>query len=800
MTELVITRRNMSIIAHIDAGKSTLSDALCCMGGLMSFDDVGVRRITDGMKEEQDKGITIKSTGVSINFKHDTQSVDVNIIDTPGHSDFSSNVSAALRISDGCFVVLDSVSGIETQTITVLRQALQERVKPVLVINKFDRLIFELQLEPEEIYQRLEKMIDDVNCLIQEEEENKWVTPLNPSTGNVIFTSAYHNWGFNLQTFADFYATKNKNNNDNMTKLLWGDYYLDDKGLITTKPNNKRMFCEYICKPLCNLAIKIKNGDTTYTKALNRLGLELLPNESSLEGKELYKKLFRRIFPLTKVLKYIIYTHLPSPQEAQIYRVDVLYNGPKGDDAYNAIKNCDVNGPVIFYTSLMTPSDGSRFNAFGRLFSGTMTQGLRVNVCGSNYEPGKNVDLHKNKSVQRIIRVCGKNSENIDSATAGDIFAVAGIDGVLKKTGTLTTVSENIYPIKTAKFVVSPVVQMAIRAKNSVDIPKLVDGMRQLSKSDPILECTHNESGENILACVGELHLEMSICELKRMCGIEIVLSEPLVPFRETITLESQTCLSKSANKHNRIYIKAIPMQTELIEKLENGEINVRGDFVELAKQLEPYDIPSDKIRRIWGFAPEIKPSNIFIDNTFGQAYMSEIKDSVKSGFMHACNNGIICNEQIRGVIFYLEDVVLHADAIHRGMGQIMPATRNAIYACMLTGTPTIYEPIYEVNINTTSEKKGKVYSLISNKRGQILSEETNIHNGMVELNGTLPVVESFGFDSKLKEITSGEAFPQLSFKCWNLINKNEEEGKLREIRTRKGLKEPLLENYLDKL
>jgi elongation factor 2 len=361
-------------------------------------------------------------------------------------------------------------------------------------------------------------------------------------------------------------------------KVLWGDYYVDPQTQqITTTPTGKRVFSEYIYKPMKNLfdAI-IESNVQKYTNILNRFDHQLQSDEKELTGSELYKKIFRRIYSLAPVLKRAIVKHLPSPITAQKYRVDVLYDGPldESDPTYLAIKNCDPNGPLMFYTSLMVPADkngGSRFNTFGRIFSGTIKAGDKVTIMGENFEPGKNRNVVFGKNVQKVIKMVASKTYTLESASSGQIIALCGIDQYLLKSGTVTSNAELklLYPIKTVKFVVSPVVRIAITPKNIDELPKLIEGMSRLSKSDPIIECTTSDSGENIIACVGELNV-----------------SEPVISFRETITeLSGITCLKKSANKHNRVYMQAEPLPEELVCLLESGEYGTK-DMAKLSKML----------------------------------------------------------------------------------------------------------------------------------------------------------------------------------------------------------------------
>ena len=742
----------------------------------------------------------------------------------------SQNVSASMKVVDGAIVLLDAVSGIETQTITVLRQALAERLRPILVINKFDRFIHELQLEPEEAYQRCVKMISDINGIISEyqTEDNKWFDKeLSPTDGSVIFTSAYRNWGFDIEFFADLYTSKFYQNSENVTdddykktkdlykKVLWGDYYIDPiTKKPTTVPSDKRVWCEYIYKPLKNLYDSIVNQETEkLTNILsNKFNTQLTTEESQLFGSDLYKKIFRRIFQLAPILKKIIVDHLPNPIIAQKYRVDILYDGPltESDPGYLAIKNCDPNGPVIFFASLMTPADpkdigGSRFNAFGRLFSGTIRPGDKMTIMNENYEYGKRSNVVFNKNIPRVLKIVASKIYTLDHAVAGLIIALGGIDDYLVKSGTVTSNGDldTLHPIKAVKFVVSPVVDVAVRAKNPQDIPKLTDGMKKLAKSDPIIRCNMNESGENIISCVGELHAEISFNDLVKFCGVELVKSDPIVPLREAITEPSSIqCLKKSANKHNRLYMTAEPLPDELIELLESGEYSTR-DMQKLSRMLiDKFGWDSTDARKIWGLAPYEKSNCIFVDKTVGAQYLNEIKEGVLNGFEFAVLNGVLCDEPLRGIRFNLVDVVLHADAIHRGQSQIMPTTRDCIKACVLASNPTLYEPIYKVTISTTRDNVGTIYSALSFKRGNVINEESVDGTPMVVVTGNLPVMESFGFDSFIKEKTSGQAFPNLAFSHWQPLDTKLVEQQIILTRKRKGLKEdiPKLGDYNDKL
>jgi len=250
--------RNLSIIAHVDHGKSTLTDTLANRAGLVSDQDTGTKRITDNREDEINRGITIKSTGLSMVYEHEGETYHVNLVDSPGHVDFSSEVSAALRITDGAIVVVDSVEGVAVQTETVLRQSLAEQVQPILFINKMDRFIFELHLDAEAAYQRLVKIIEQVNSILStyKMENSKLKLDLSPDSENIYFGSGLHSWGFGIHTFARLYSKKLGIDEASLMKKLWGEYYFDEetKKIVREPMKNgkplERTFCKFILQPV----------------------------------------------------------------------------------------------------------------------------------------------------------------------------------------------------------------------------------------------------------------------------------------------------------------------------------------------------------------------------------------------------------------------------------------------------------------------------------------------------------------------------------------------------------------------
>jgi len=825
--------RNMSVIAHVDHGKSTLTDSLLSKAGIIASAKAGETRATDTRKDEQERCITIKSTAISMYFEMDDkdlpfvkQTVEkdckgflINLIDSPGHVDFSSEVTAALRVTDGALVVVDCVSGVCVQTETVLRQAIAERIKPVLLMNKMDRALLELQLDQEDLYLTFQRIVENVNVIIAtyaDDDGPMGIVRVDPANASVGFGSGLHGWAFTLKQFAEIYAKKFGVDVDKLMKKLWGENFFNPKTKKWAKSkadDNTRSFCMYVLDPIYKMFDAIMNFKKEETdKLLDRLELKakMKHEELALEGKPLMKAVMRNWLPAGDAMFQMIVIHLPSPVTAQKYRAAALYEGPADDQSCVAMTNCDPNGPLMMYISKMVPtSDKGRFYAFGRVFSGKIATGQKVRIMGPNFVPGKKEDLYE-KSIQRTILMMGRYIEAIEDVPCGNICGLVGVDQFLVKTGTITTFKE-AHNMKVMKFSVSPVVRVAVEPKNAADLPKLVEGLKRLAKSDPMVQCMIEESGEHIIAGAGELHLEICLKDLEEdHAQIPLKKSDPVVSYRETVSEESNMmCLSKSPNKHNRLFMKAVPMPDGLPEDIDSGEVTSKQDFKIRGRYLaDKYEYDITEARKIWCFGPDTTGPNIVIDATKGVQYLNEIKDSVIAGFQWASKEGVLCDENMRGVRFNIYDVTLHTDAIHRGGGQIIPTARRVLYASVLTAAPRLMEPVYLVEIQCPENAVGGIYGVLNRRRGHVFEESQVVGTPMFHVKAYLPVNESFGFTADLRSNTGGQAFPQCVFDHWQVMQGDplQESTKpyqvCQETKKRKGLKEALpdLANYYDKL
>jgi len=300
--------RNMSVIAHVDHGKSTLTDSLIAKAGIIAGEAAGNARTTDTRADEQERGITIKSTGVSLYFETDVVEAGtvkpylINLIDSPGHVDFSSEVTAALRVTDGALVVVDYVEGVCVQTETVLRQALSEKIKPVMMVNKIDRGILELQVDGETMYQNFQRVIENANVIISTYEFEDMGEPnqVDPTKGTVAFGSALFGWAFTLTRFASTYSEKFKLDRERLMKKFWGDNYFNaaTKKFQTEAQAEdgkalQRCFVQFIMRPVIQLCRNCMNNNLDAVwKMLETLNITLRNDEKDKRAKDLMKCVF----------------------------------------------------------------------------------------------------------------------------------------------------------------------------------------------------------------------------------------------------------------------------------------------------------------------------------------------------------------------------------------------------------------------------------------------------------------------------------------------------------------------------
>ena len=710
--------RNFGVIAHVDHGKTTMSDSLLAHSGIIAPSAAGKALALDYMKEEQERGITIVQANVTLHYKQGDDEYVINMIDTPGHVDFSGRVIRSLRAIDGAVVVCDAVEGIMTQTETVTRMSLEERVRPVLYINKIDRLIKELRLTPEAMQEKLANVVTSFNNLIdtyaEPEYKEKWKVSIQD--GSVTFGSAKDKWGFNVDI-------------------------MKEKG------------------------VSFKDVITAYSD----------------EGD--VNVLVEKV-PLAEAILGMVVKHHPPPHVAQKYRVPKIWKGDLDSDIGKAILNCDDNGPAVMMVVNMQMDPAAGPVAIGRLFSGTVKDGDTVNL----------IDTHREARIQSVNFFMGNQREMVGQLSAGNIPALLGLTEA--RAGQTVSTIKGIEVFEGIKYVSEPVVQMAIEPKHPKDLPKMIEILKRLTIEDPNLIIKINEeSGETIMAGMGVLHLEIATNQIKE-AGLDLVTSEPLINYRETITQPTEPIMAKSPNRHNKIFMRVEPLEPEIAEMCRTGELGEMKDKKEMTKILRDHGWEPDVAKKVMRFDSR---GNIMINGTKGVQFIDESSDSILSGFDEVMKEGPLAREQMRDCKFTFTHFVPHEDTAHRGLSQLGPASRRACLASVLLAQSVILEPILGIEVRVPQDLVGNVASVLSGKRGKVIDMQ---QKGVVSIViGEVPASETFDISQVMRGQTAGKAMWNTFFKAWSPIPKSLVAQLIPDIRKRKGLspEPPKAEEFIDR-
>ena len=700
--------RNIGTVAHIDHGKTTLSDSLMAGAGLMSFELAGSQLALDYDEQEQARGITINAVNASMVHTFEGKDYLINLIDTPGHVDFGGDVTRAMRALDGAVVVVCAVEGIMPQTETVIRQAIKENVKPIIFINKVDRLINELKVTPEQMQERFIKIITELDIKIQKlappEFKEDW--KLDVAEGSIAFGSAYHKWATSVP-------------------------YMKKKGI------SFKDIYDYCAQE----------------------------DQKSLA----------KVAPVHEVMLDMVIKFLPNPKVAQKYRIPKIWHGDPESDIGKAMITVDKSGPIALMVNkiLIDPHAGEV--AVGRLYSGTLKRGQTVSIVG----------MHKTYNVQLVSVAVGADRMPVEEVVAGNMAAISGIRDAISGATITDSDMEAFEPIMHYS---DPVVTVAIEAKNTADLPKLIDVLRSISKADPSIQVDINtETGEHLMAGMGELHLEITQYRIEKEQGVPITASVPIVVYREAVERPSPTFEGKSPNKHNRFMIQVEPLEETVVQAIMDGEIPSGTrikDKKALASDLQELGMSKDESRSLIA----IEGYNMLLDRTKGVQYLYETMELIKDAFKEVVDRGPLANEKVMGLKVKLVDAKLHEDNIHRGPAQVIPAVRNAIYGSMCLAGRILLEPKQSLFIQVPDNAMGDAVREIQQRRGDVENMEQEGEN--TNITSKVPVAEMFGFSSDIRGATAGRALWSTENSGFERVPRELMDDVVGTIRKRKGLKE----------
>ena len=596
------------------------------------------------------------------------------------------------------------------QTETVLRQALKEKVRPILFINKADRLIKELKLTPEMMQERFVKIINNLNTLIAKiappEFKTKW--QVSVADGSVCFGSAYSNWALSVP-------------------------YMKKKGL--------------------NFGSVID----IYEK----------------DDPELVKQLAKDA-PLHEVLLTSVVEHLPNPVDAQKYRIPMIWPGDKDSAIGKNLVDCDPSGELAFVITKITQDKHAGEVATGRMFSGTVKKGMDVRTSSG-----------KKGRVQQVFISKGPQRVQIEQAVSGNIVGISGIKDI--SVGETVSVSE-LAPFEDIQHIFEPVVTVAVEPAKPADLPKMIEVLKVVGKEDPSLKVTINEdTGEFLIAGMGELHLEVVTNRMKEEKGMDIRVSPPIVVYRESVTKKSPEVEGKSPNKHNKFYMTLEPLEDEFAEAIANSEVpegRVKKKDRELWDLFHSKGISKDEAERI----KHIFQGNVFVDMTRGIVALNEVIELVLDGFEEIIKQGPMAREGCVGMKVKLMDVSLHEDSIHRGPGQVYPAIRDGLKQAINEAGAVLFEPLQVIQVDCPQDMMGNVSSVIQNRRGQV--QDMNMDEDTMSIIAKVPVAETFGMTGDIRSATGGKGSFFVKSQTFEQLPRELQDNIVKGIRDRKGLTE----------
>ncbi|KAL4902486.1 hypothetical protein BDW74DRAFT_157873 [Aspergillus multicolor] len=666
--------RNVALVGHLHHGKTAFMDML-----VMQTHDLAERldqktgrkreeqlRYTDVHHMERERGLSIKSAPMSLVLQSSKgKSHLFNIIDTPGHVNFVDEVASSSRLVDGVVLVIDVVEGVQANTEQIIKYAVLEDLPITMVVNKMDRLILELKIPPNDAYFKLKHVIEEVNTMIEnvmpgQGEKRR----LSPEKGNVAFACASMKWCFTLQSFAKMYAdTYPKIETADFALRLWGDIFFNPNSRKFTRKgvedNSKRSFVKFVLEPIYKLySHTLSESPEDLKETLASVGISLKPSQLRSDAKVLLDLVCEQFFGPAGGFVDMVLQHIPSPVEGAKRALERYYTGPRDSKVATAMTKCDPDGPLVVHvTKLLASTDASRFHALGRVLSGTARPGLAVRVLGEGYAPDDEEDM-VNATISDTWIAETRYNIPTSGVTAGNLVLLGGVDNSIVKTATLVSAKfeddEEAHIFKPVRHMSESVFKVAVEPVNPSELPKMLEGLRKVNKSYPLISTKVEESGEHIVLGTGELYMDCVLHDLRRLFSeMEIKVSDPVTRFCETVVETSAImCYSITPNKLNKITMIAEPLDDGISEDIESGRVSIKDPIRKVARFFEErYDWDKLAARSIWAFGPDELGPNILQDDTLpsqvDKKLLGSVRDSITQGFGWGTREGPLCEERM---------------------------------------------------------------------------------------------------------------------------------------------------------
>lgn len=799
-----IFTRHVCVLGHIHHGKTSfIGDLLQSTqrlgeefpDDLTNGEDAGnlktAKQKMFPRRDEQEREISIKSNLSSAVMQTRTgKSYLINLIDTPGHSNFLDEAIVSLMVSDGALIVVDAIEGVMMSTVVLINAAVSAQNSVCLCINKMDRLVLELKLPPQDAYFKLLHILEEFNNILQAAYDTSATSqPLRrrvgPELGNVCFASSQHGWSFTLESFAGVYAqqqAQKRNENINaiaLAKRLWGDWYVNDGregGAISrTKPSDMapRTFIHFILEPIYKIYAHVLGSvdDTELMAFLRSVGIKVKRDEicsttRSMDPSRLLRIIMSRFMGDHCGTVEMIANHISCPSgDAAAKKLHCLYSGSQNSASAEAIRQSSPDGPLIIHVAKLyhnpatnADSDGaSKFFALARIYSGTAVTGQGVRILGEAFSPDDDEDMFAG-SIEALCVSTDRGSCVVElpmdaSVGPGSLVLLRGVDSSIKKTATIVDLQlEDCEIFRPARHGSGSVMKVSIEPIKPAQLPKMMEALRCVCKSYPLMTTKVEGSGEHCLLGPGELYMDCALADLRTLYSdIEVKVSDPVVVFCETvIETSSVKCTAETPNGHNRFAVVAEPMDEGLAIDMEAGLAKVPSSLVGAErKNMEAffkskYSWDLMAVHSIWAFGPDPQSgSNVLLDDTLGSKdSLRAVKSSVVQGFRWGCREGPLCDELVRNVKFKILEADVTSQPLHRGGGQVIPTMRRAVYSSFLMATPRLMEPMYRVEIQAPSDCVQALYPVIQRRRGFILEDLAKPGAPFFTLKAYVPVID----------------------------------------------------------
>jgi elongation factor G len=681
--------RNIGIAAHIDAGKTTTTERLLFFTGVNR--KVGEthdgQATMDFMKQEQERGITIASAAISCTWNDHS----INIIDTPGHVDFTVEVERSLRVIDGMVALFCAVGGVEPQSETVWNQAERYKVPRIAFVNKIDRTGADFFEVLNQMNQHLDaRAVAFQIPVAQEEEFNSSIDLISQkfltfNEKETIITEIPENLKEKAHEYRQLILEKVADFNEEILEL-----FLEDKEVPTDllKAALREATLKLLITPvLCGASYKNKG--------------------------------------ISQLLDAIV-DYLPSPiDKGAVVGIDIddpektRQRTPSPKDPFSGLAFKLIHDPYVGQQT------------FVRIYSGTVKNGMQV----------MNSTKGKPERIGRILRIRAKEREEIHEAGPGDIVALIG----MKFTKTGDTLCDVDHQLHLESIHVPPsVIELKINPSSRKDQGKLGEALAKLVSEDPSFHARYDEeTEETIIAGMGELHLEIIVDRLKTEFGVDVVVGEPSVAFRETISQEIE------------------------VEYRHSKQTGGKGQFAQTYLRIEPNE----------GKGYE------FIDKIKGGAIPNEYITSVNKGIVKTMADGVLAGFPVVDVKVVLLDGQFHPVDSSDYAFQICSSI--CFKQGFMKATPLLLEPVMKIEINTPDEYIGDIVGNLNKRRGKIESMRRH-RKGSQKLNGFVPLMEMFGYATSLRNLSSGRANYSMEFYQYMPVTKAVQEEALKKIAEKK--------------